>query len=247
MALPYQADSLEGIDEAARGFYTEKNGKYVLDVEGVEPVESIQGLKSALAKERDAVNTYKKFGSPDEIADRIAALEAKQQKRKDDGKKPDADADALIDQLKADYEAKLADANGRFSRLLQRQASDALKAELAKAGVVPEGLDLLAVYGQGRIKIDDNGNVRVTTADGKPMLGSGADHHATLADLAAELAVQVPHLVADKGKPGGGTPGKNGGTPVNAKPLKEWTMPEKAAYIRENGLEAWNKKLQAQS
>jgi hypothetical protein len=51
-------------------------------------------------------------------------------------------------------------------------------------------------------------------SDGKPMIGSGADHGATLADLAKELAASKPYAVRDSGKGGGGKPaGSTGGKP----------------------------------
>lgn len=243
MALKYQLETIEDLDEPLQQLYTEKNGKYVLDVEGVEPVENIKGLKSALAKEREAANAYKKFGDPDDIAQQIADLE---QKIKEAGKGSKAadDAQAKIDQLTEQYEAKLKDSESRFSQLLRRQATADLKAELAKAGVVPEGLDLLAGYATNRLQFENDGSVKVLTADGKPMIGSGDDHGATLSDLARELAESIPHLVADKGAGGGGTPSSKGGKPnPTSKPLKEWTDAEKGKFIRENGLEAWTEKV----
>jgi len=66
----------------------------------------------------------------------------------------------------------------------------------------------------GRLKFNDDGTAQVTTIDGKPMIGSGADHGATLADLASELAKAKPYAVRDQGKGGGGKPaGSSGGTP----------------------------------
>mgnify|MGYP003634303244 FL=1 len=52
------------------------------------------------------------------------------------------------------------------------------------------------------------------TFDGKPMIGNGADHGATLADLAKELAASKPYAVkADNISGGGKLPGDSGGKP----------------------------------
>src|SRR5262245_21998910 len=51
MAKKYQVDSLDDVPEADRALYVEKDGKFVLDVEGLEDVS---GLKSALQREREA-------------------------------------------------------------------------------------------------------------------------------------------------------------------------------------------------
>jgi hypothetical protein len=211
MTLKYQIDTLEGVSEALHSLYKEADGKYTLDVEGVEPLDAVNGLKTALVKERENAGAYKKLGSPDELAAKIADLEAKANK----GGKATEEQQSIIDQMKADYEAKLTDANTRIAATYSRQATADLKAELAKAGVVPEGLDLLAGFAASRIKFNDDGTPKVFSSDGsQPMIGSGSNGGATLADLAKELAGSIPHLVKDAGAGGSGKqPGSNGGTP----------------------------------
>ena len=39
MALNYELDSLEGLDESVSKEYVERDGKFFLDVTGVKPVE----------------------------------------------------------------------------------------------------------------------------------------------------------------------------------------------------------------
>ncbi|APX88652.1 hypothetical protein BV394_01990 [Brevirhabdus pacifica] len=212
MAIAYQLDTLDGIEnDAIKDLYKEANGKFVLDVEGVEPAEAVNGLKTALVKERENAAAYKKLGTADEIAAKIAELEDKASK----GGKASADQQAIIDQLKADYEGKLKERDDKIAQTWQRQASSDLKAELAKAGVVPEGLDLLAGFAASRIKFNDDGTPKVLSSDGsQPMIGSGANGGATLSDLAKELAGSIPHLVKDGGAGGGGKqPGSQGGKP----------------------------------
>ena len=51
MALKLTVDTLDGIDESHHALYAEKDGKFHLDVDGVEDTT---GLKSALDKERKA-------------------------------------------------------------------------------------------------------------------------------------------------------------------------------------------------
>ena len=76
-----------------------------------------------------------------------------------------------------------------------------------------EHLDLLAGFAASRIKFNDDGSPKVMSADAsQPMIGSGANGGATLADLAKELAGSIPHLVKDGGEGGGGKqPGSNNG------------------------------------
>jgi hypothetical protein len=182
-----------------------------LDLTKIPQPEDVSGLKSALQKERENAAAWSKLGGkPEDVAAKIADLEKKAQGT---GKGAE-EAQAKLDAMAQEYEGKLTESEKRFRSVLERQAVSDLKAELAKAGVVPEGLDLMAAYARQRIEFSDDGTVKVLTADGKPMIGSGADHGATLSDLATELAKSIPHLVADKGAGGSGKqPGSNGGKP----------------------------------
>lgn len=180
-----------------------------LDLSRLMPAEDLTGLKTALVRERENAGAYAKFGKPDEIAKRIADLEAAAAK----GGKGGEDAQAKLDAMKADYDGRLTAADQRFNGVLTRYAQAELKAELSKAGVVPEGLDMLATFAAQRIKFNEDGTVKVVTSEGKPMIGSGADHGATLADLATELAKSMPYLVKDQGAGGGGKPPGSGGKP----------------------------------
>lgn len=182
-----------------------------LDLSAVPPPEDVAGLKSALLKERENSNAWKAFGTPDDVTAKIAELT---EQAKATGKGGE-DAQAKLDALTADYDAKLTASDGRYTKLLKANTESTLKAELAKVGVVPEGLDMMATYAAGRISFNDDGSVKVMTADGKPMIGNGADHGATLNDLAIELAASMPYLVKDNGSGGGGKPPQNGGTPPN--------------------------------
>lgn len=198
--------------------------------------EDVSGLKSALQKERENVATYSKLGKPDEIQAKIAELE---EKAKGTGKGAE-DAQAKLDALKNDYEGKLTAAQERIAKMQQSNAAASLKAELAKAGFISEAIDDIAATAMGRLQFNEDGTPKVLTSDGKPMIGSGADHGATLADLAKELAEAKPYAVRDQGKGGGGKqPGSNGGTPTGAIKRSEMNHAQKAAFIRENGADAY--------
>jgi len=181
-----------------------------LDLGALAAPEDVSGLKTALSKERGNAAAYSKYGTPDDIAAQIADLT---EKAKGTGKTSD-DAQAKLDAMKTDYEGKLTGANDRISKMMQRGASSDMKAELAKAGFITESIDDIASSAMGRLQFNDDGTVKVMTSDGKPMIGSGSDHGATLADLAKELAASKSYAVRDAGKGGGGKPaGSTGGTP----------------------------------
>jgi len=181
-----------------------------LDLGALAAPEDVAGLKTALSKERGNAAAYSKYGTPADIDAKIAELT---DKAKGSGKGAD-DAQAKLDAMAADYEGKLTGANDRISKMMQRGASSDLKAELAKAGFIAESIDDIASSAMGRLQFHEDGSAKIMTSDGKPMIGSGADHGATLADLAKELAASKPYAVRDGGKGGGGKPpASNGGTP----------------------------------
>lgn len=206
-----------------------------LDLTKLMPMEDLTGLKTALQTERANAGAYAKFGKPDELAKKLADLQA----QVDKGGKGGEDAQAKMDALKATYDAQLSDRDQRLSSLMKRQANAELRAELAKVGVVPEGLDILANFAAQRIAFNDDGTPKVMTADGKPMIGSGADHGATLADLAKELAKAIPHLVKDGGAGGSGKQPNDGGKPdrqtVTRAAFEAMSQAERSTFSKSGG------------
>jgi len=111
MALPYIVNKLEDIEEAHRGLYTEKDGKFVLDVGGLpEPktdAQTAKELAAAIRKQSDLEkDLHKARESKNAEAAAKAELEAKLEKQRsetreilkkagliDDGKDSDGDAD----------------------------------------------------------------------------------------------------------------------------------------------------------
>ena len=155
-----------------------KEGK--LNLGGIPAPEDVSGLKTALQKERENVSAYSKYGKPDEIEAKIADLT---EKAKGTGKGAE-DAQAKLDAMAKDYEGKLTQRDERITKMMQRNAGSELKAELAKAGFIAEAIDDIASTAMGRLQFNEDGTPKVLTSDGKPMIGNGADHGATLADLA---------------------------------------------------------------
>jgi hypothetical protein len=208
--MQIELSDISGLPETLKPLVATADGKTTLDLSKLMPAEDLTGLKTALLRERENAGAYARFGKPDEIAAKIADLEAKAAK----GGKGGEEAQAKLDAMAKESADKISAAETKYMGVLTRYAQAELKAELSKAGVVPEGLDMLATFAAQRIRFNDDGTVKVVTQDGKPMIGSGADHGATLGDLAKELATAMPYLVKDAGVGGGGKPpGQGGGKP----------------------------------
>ena len=222
-------ETIDGLPETLKGAVKEADGKHTLDLSGLMPAEDLTGLKTALQKERGNVAAYSKYGKPDEIEAKIAELT---EKAKGSGKGAE-DAQAKLDAMAAEYDTKIAERDTRITQMMQRNASAELKTELAKAGFIAEAIDDIASTAMGRLQFNDDGTPKVLTSDGKPMIGNGADHGATLADLAKELAVAKPYAVRDEGKGGGGKPpGSDGGKPTQQTVKRaEWDKMDHVARV----------------
>lgn len=209
--LNYQVETLDGLDDAAKSFYAEQDGKFVLQVDGVVPKDraddlarQLQDAKNEAIDNRKKVKPYETLGTIEEIQAKLADV-AK-------GKNPDHER--IVAEMNAAHEAKVAELSGELMKVRKGGALEKLKAELAKADVIPEGLDMLTVFAQSRMEFADDGATRFLSSDGKPLIGSGSDGSATISDFAKMLAKENPMLVNDAGTGGGGTPPKGkGGTP----------------------------------
>lgn len=234
--MKIELTDLSGLPEGLQSVVESEGDKHALDLSKLMVAEDLSGLKSALQKERENAQAWSKLGEkPDAVAKRIADLE---ENAKGTGKGAE-DAQAKLDALKADYEGKLSERDQRLQKVLQSSARASLQAELAKVGFIPEAIDDITASAMGRIKFSDDGTPKVMTVDGKPQIGSGADHGATLTDLAKELAASKPYAVRDSGTGGSGKPpGSSGGTPagktVRASELENMTPKQKADFFREN-------------
>jgi DNA-binding transcriptional MerR regulator len=240
MTLKLELESLEGVDEGIASLYQEKDGKYVLPVDGVVPKSEYEILNQRLvdaneenARRRRAVERWRELGESPEAVKEMLTGKAK----------PNEDQERIVSEIKNQYEGKLTEAQQRIKTMMQKNAMADLKSQLAQQNIVPQGLDPLTLVAQSRIAFDENGNLRIMAADGsKPLAGSGADGYATVADLAKELAAsEMGQLfVRDSGQPGGGKPpasqsGKTTEKTVTRSQFDAMSQRERMAFIKDGG------------
>ena len=77
--LKFQLDSLDGVDESVRALYTEKDGKFVLGIEGLPQQEDVSGLK---AKVDELLGEKKAAEKKAREAEETARLEREELARK---------------------------------------------------------------------------------------------------------------------------------------------------------------------
>lgn len=249
MPLAFTVDNLETVPEALRSEYSEKDGKYVLNVEGLEDTA---GLKSALQKERGTrgalekqVKSWQGLGkTPEEIQEMLAAADEAERKKAEAA----GDHTKILKQHQDKWEKEKADliAERDASRASERGAvvGERVQGALAKSGATEEGIELLPERLANRIKfetVDGKRVLKIMQADGEtPMAGSGADGVATIDDLVKEAVAKYPSLF--KGTGGGGSgkqPDRNAGGAGITKKSDFKSEKDRADFVNKHGLDAY--------
>lgn len=237
MALKAVIDKLEDVAEGVRGEYRAANtndgetlkGKFILDVTalGGLGLENVEGLKSALGKERrradDAEGKVKGFGDLDPAKTVAALAELEDLKKLDPKKEADKLAEvkvqAATQAMKADHEKVLGDEKKR-SAGYREQVGKLLVDNVATSALTEHkgSVELLLpiIKSNTRLKETDSGfEVEVVDVSGNVRFGKDAKPM-TVAELVADLKADAKFGRAfdASGKSGSGTPqNPNGGMP----------------------------------
>lgn len=102
MALKVTLETLDDVQEELKPFYTETEGGYVLQVEGVDNHPEVKNLKNAYTAEK-----AKRAEAQDKLRDALAKLEAKPA--------PTAKDEAEMVRLREELEAKLSEKDAKIS------------------------------------------------------------------------------------------------------------------------------------
>ena len=214
LKLRISAEELAGLPEGIRGFYEEKDGGYVLSIDGLEDTN---GLKSALEKERKARSEYEKAvrkyeglgKSPEEIAELVKAQE-ESEKNKLEQK---GEWEKLKAQLLESHKKELAardEAVQKMKGTLESYLVDAAATEaIAAAKGIPQ---LLLPHVKSAVKVieeDGKYQVRVVGPDGSPRMNAKGEFLG-IKDFVSEMRESE---VFSRAFEGTGTTGS--GTPAN--------------------------------
>lgn len=249
MALKAIVDSLDGIPEALHGEYTEKDGRFHLNIEGLPDIEKLESKKRIAEKEaidrRKALDPWEKIGkTPQEVAELIAKHEEDERKRAE----ADGDHAKILTQHQQKWakEKETLEAELNAARTSERGAiiSTSVMSALTKASVTEEGADLLPDRLAGRIKyetVDGKRVLKIMQADGEtPMAGSGEGGTATFDDLVKEAVSKWPSLFKGTGQSGSGKPPGQGGGGAAKRKSDFKTEKERSAFVDANGMAAYN-------
>lgn len=252
MALDAVVDDIEGVPEQARDFYTQtEDGKYRLDVSGVEFPEDVQGLKSALEKEREAAKQYKSQLRQFENIDlsEIQALKEAEQKRQDELAARRGEFDKLLEKKQAKWQEELQSRDTRVKEL-EGRISDLLRDQEARKALAAHeaNVDLLLPHVLGKVSLieEDGRHLAVVVGDeGAPRLNDDGAYM-TISQLVAEMAEDKRYAGAFPAtvKTGGGaTTTGSAGRATNNIAGPDADIGAKVKFIQEKGLEAFRDQL----
>lgn len=211
--LDYQRDSLEGLDEGARAFYEEKDGKFQLKVNGIPQGEDVTGLKAKL----------------EELLGESKAAKAKAREAEEHAKKvaeESARKNGDIDALENSWKEKL---SKREQELLEQvNGYEGQVKQLTVGRTATEVANELAVQGSAKALLPHiQSRLSMELRDGKPTVvildANGKPSAATLDELKAEFANDpafAPLIVGSKATgsgAGGAKPGSGAASDSNTK------------------------------
>lgn len=230
MTLKYQLDSLEGLDDSVRGMYAEKDGKFVLAIDGLPQPEDTSGLKAKV----DELLAEKK----DEARKRKEAEEAAR-KAAEEAARKNGDVEALEGSWKqklADYETASRSEIERRDAMLQDLTVNATAAGIANEIAMPGTSKVLLPHITSRLRMEYREGRPVTVvldAQGKPSA-------LTVDELKKEIANDpafAPLIVGSQAS-GGGAGGARGGRATKSlsemgdTERREWAQRDPEGFAR---------------
>jgi hypothetical protein len=211
-------DTLDGVDDAVKPFYSEADGRFVLKVEGVDDHPEVANLRNAYARTKEDREKAKTEAAS------LKAQIAELQKTAPDTAATQAKLAQLQEQLDAE-KAKAGEWQGKYVGVTRdRTLQEALQA----AGIVnPTFVKAATTMLSSQVKLGDDGTAYVETAMGPKVL---TDYVKSWAASEGKDFVAPPS--------GGGASGSKGGTgggkTVSADQLATMTPQEKAAFYKAN-------------
>ncbi|WP_085631568.1 hypothetical protein [Pseudomonas sp. R16(2017)] len=236
MTLKFQLDSLEGVDESIQALYVEKDGKFVLGIEGLPQQEDVSGLKS---KVQELLDEKKAEAEKRKAAEDQARLDREEALRKS------GNVEELEKSWSEKYARREAELTGQLestNATLQGQIRDLTvgrtATEIATTLAIPGSAKALLPHIERRLSVEQR--------DGKPTVvvldAAGKLSAATLDELKAEFTNDPafgPLIAGSKASGGGaGGAGKGGGAALKR---SEMSSAQKREYIDAHGQSAYLK------
>ena len=209
MTLKFQLDSLEGVDESVQSMYVEKDGKFVLNIEGLPQPEDVSGLKNQLSTLLNEAKEAKRLKRE---------AEEQAQRDREEAARKSGNVEELEQSWSEKYNRREAELTGALEserNTLQGQIRDLTvgrtATEIATTLAIPGSAKALLPHIERRLSVEQR--------DGKPTVvvldAAGKLSAATLDELKAEFTNDPafgPLIAGSKASGGGaGGAGKGGG------------------------------------
>jgi hypothetical protein len=209
-------NTLDGVDDAQKPFYAESDGKFILQVDGIDDHPEVVSLKNAYARTK-----ADKQNAADE-AKNLKAQIAELQKGAPDTAATQAKISALQDQLSA-KEAEVGEWRGKYTGVTRDQS---LTSALQGVGITePAFVKAATAMLAGQVKLGDDGTALVETSMGPKLLG----------EFVKGWAAGEGKAFVSKPQGGGAQPAsETGGKTISASQLDGMTPQEKAAFYKAN-------------
>lgn len=222
MALKFKVKSKNEIPAEQAAFYTERDGAWVLDVDGAVDPASVEELRRtskakldefrntnvALMKERDELKHRFEGIDPDEVrklAEEKRKLEEANQLKAGEVEKV---LESRLKGLRAELDKQLAgvtaERDALNSRLASIQIDQAVVSEATKRGLRPTAIPDITSRARSTFKLV-NGVAQVFDGDGQTVrVGKDGTSPMTLAEWIDAQASEAPHLFESNAGGGGG-------------------------------------------
>lgn len=238
--LKFQLDNLDGLDDAAKTLYVEKDGKFQLGIEGLPEDKSAEyetRIGKMDAKIQELLDEKKTEAEKRRAAEEEARKEAEEAARKSgDIEALEASWQQKHDKAMADLRAELEPEVNEYKQLLNQATVEATATKIASEIGIPGSAKALLPHLQARLAMeirDGKATTVVRGVDGKPSA-------LTIEELKNEFigdAAFAPLIVGSKAS-GGGASGGDGG--AGEKTLKRSAFESKShaerrAFMKEGG------------
>lgn len=225
MKLKMTLDNLDGLDESLHQYYVEKDGKFVLDLDGYEEPGALKRAKDHEKKLRQEAEQKVR-----ELTEKMGELEGQVTELQDTNRQKGGMA-ALeqsykdkIEKMRGEHQQELAGRDAQISKLLVDNVADTMAAELSDA---PE---LLSDIIRKRLTVKD-GETRVLD-------GNGELSASTVDELREEFRSNKKYAAVIRGSQanGGGSGGGGKGSGA-AKAFKDMNEKERTELAKNNPAE----------
>lgn len=214
MGLKYQLDTLDGLDDSVKSLYTEKEGKFVLGIEGLPQPEDVSGLKS---KVQELLDEKKAADKARKDAEDQARLEREENARKSGNvEELERSWTEKFTRREAELNGMLEQERGTLSTQIRDLTVGRTATDIASALAIPGSAEALLPHIERRLSVEQR--------DGKPVVvvldKQGKLSASTLDELKAEFANNTafaPLIAGSKASGGGANGAGNGGGAAKGK------------------------------